>query len=295
MNATHLHELLFFTELFSTKKALLALTVAIATGQGIVGALRWHVTLAAVGTKLPPFFTLKLVYISMFFNLFLPGAVIGEAVRVFKAHNFGLSLTHAIHSVLLERLAMVLGLFPVVSFALLLPANHIKNYYDTSYISLISVLLGLLFLTCVVLLDRLPSTLNRFQITHQLSRLAKDARNLLLHGRYAIWLLLYVIVGHLSSVYIAFLLAHELAINVTFADCLTLIPTVILLSSLPISIAGLGIREYAMVTAFSLLGVSRESSFALSILFGFTTLVGTLPGGVFWLANLVSKDSLIVD
>jgi uncharacterized membrane protein YbhN (UPF0104 family) len=70
---------------------------------------------------------------------------------------------------------------------------------------------------------------------------------------------------------------------VTLVDCLVLVPPVILVATLPISIAGWGAREVAMVTVFGLIGVPSAQATALSVLFGVATLATALPGGLFWL------------
>jgi uncharacterized membrane protein YbhN (UPF0104 family) len=51
---------------------------------------------------------------------------------------------------------------------------------------------------------------------------------------------------------------------------------------IPISIAGWGVRESAMVVAFGLIQVPRSDAIAVSLLFGMTLLVTGLPGGVLW-------------
>ena len=65
--------------------------------------------------------------------------------------------------------------------------------------------------------------------------------------------------------------------------------------TLPISIAGWGVREQAMVTAFALIGVPGEGALALSILFGLIALLFGLPGGVVWLMSADRKIEAIDD
>ena len=78
-------------------------------------------------------------------------------------------------------------------------------------------------------------------------------------------------------------LALGLDLDVGLADCLVLIPPVLLITTLPISIAGWGVRELSMVAAFALIGVSDEGAVALSVLFGLVIAVMSLPGGLIWL------------
>jgi uncharacterized membrane protein YbhN (UPF0104 family) len=51
---------------------------------------------------------------------------------------------------------------------------------------------------------------------------------------------------------------------------------------LPISIAGWGIREGAMVAALSVIKIPSHQSLALSICFGLCLVFVSLPGGVIW-------------
>ena len=62
-------------------------------------------------------------------------------------------------------------------------------------------------------------------------------------------------------------------------------PLVLLISTIPVSIAGWGVREAAMVTAFSTVGIEATDSLLVSIAFGLSLTVMSLPGGVVWLAS----------
>jgi hypothetical protein len=55
-----------------------------------------------------------------------------------------------------------------------------------------------------------------------------------------------------------------------------------LVTSLPISVAGWGVREGAMVVAFGYVNVPAESAFAMSVLFGLTMLMSGIPGSILW-------------
>jgi uncharacterized membrane protein YbhN (UPF0104 family) len=63
---------------------------------------------------------------------------------------------------------------------------------------------------------------------------------------------------------------------------LIFMPTVLFLSMLPISIAGWGVREGAMVGALAVVGVPAHQSLALSICFGLALVFISLPGGLIW-------------
>jgi len=58
-----------------------------------------------------------------------------------------------------------------------------------------------------------------------------------------------------------------------------------LVSMIPISFGGWGVREGAMVVFFGLVGVPAADALAMSILFGLAALVAGLPGGVLWVVQ----------
>jgi hypothetical protein len=57
---------------------------------------------------------------------------------------------------------------------------------------------------------------------------------------------------------------------------------VILVTVVPISIAGWGVREGAMVVAFGFINVPASAAFAVSVLFGLTLAAASLPGSILW-------------
>ena len=78
--------------------------------------------------------------------------------------------------------------------------------------------------------------------------------------------------------------------NLSFLDCLVLIPPVVLVSTIPISIAGWGVREAAMITLLALVGVAEADAFVLSVLFGLLTFGLSLPGGIVWIIGGYKVD-----
>ncbi len=125
--------------------------------------------------------------------------------------------------------------------------------------------------------------LGRWRPLSALAELTSDARRLVANpGRTLIITAIAVFVHGLSASTV-YVLARGFLIDVTWLECLLLVPTVILVMVLPISIAGWGLREGAMVSAFALVGVSVEDALVLSLGFGFATVVVGLPGAFIWL------------
>jgi uncharacterized membrane protein YbhN (UPF0104 family) len=86
------------------------------------------------------------------------------------------------------------------------------------------------------------------------------------------------VLTHLFTMLILLLLGSHLGLSFELLVYMVAIPPVILLTLLPLSFAGWGIREGAMVSIFALLGAPTESILALSILYGITLILASLPG-----------------
>jgi hypothetical protein len=85
------------------------------------------------------------------------------------------------------------------------------------------------------------------------------------------------------------MLGQSLGLPITLQQWFIVAPTVLLVSMLPISIGGWGVREGAMVVALHGFGISAEDALLPSVLFGLCAVAATLPGGILWIIN---KDAV---
>ncbi|MBI3445256.1 MAG: flippase-like domain-containing protein, partial [Magnetospirillum sp.] len=122
--------------------------------------------------------------------------------------------------------------------------------------------------------------------------LAGDTRRLFFSPKWGGSTLVVAIIGHVNLSLQAYCLGIGLGLNIDVIDCLVLVPPVILIMTLPISIAGWGVRETAMVAAFGYIGIEGHSALVLSVLFGLGNMATALPGGLVW---LMSGDHLKPD
>ena len=262
------------------------LSVAIVLGlvQTGIGALRWRAVLNAINAPMAWPRLFRIAYIGAFFNQTLPSSVGGDAVRGYMAYRAGAGLGPAVNGVLLDRIATVLAL--VVLVAVMTPfgaaALDQGDWFARAAWLVLALALG--GIVTIMVLDRLPVALRRFRLIAGLSVLAADARWVFLQPAHTVQVMFWSILGHVNLSTMIFVLATGLGVEVTLANCLLLFPPVLLAQTLPISLAGWGVREGAMVALFALAGVSGQSALAISILYGFVMILVSLPGSIFWLA-----------
>ncbi|MBF0305601.1 MAG: flippase-like domain-containing protein [Alphaproteobacteria bacterium] len=262
----------------------LAVSVGLMMAQIALATWRWHSVMRAIGAVLALRRTLRIFYMGTFFNLALPSSIGGDAVRVWKARRAGLTLAAALNSVMLERVATLFGLVLLVAVTQPLLLSRLDDV-PGAWVFPILTLMGLAGIGVLMVLDQLPEGFRRWRVMRGLAQLAGDTRRLFLTPRHAVVTLGLAVLGHANLAMVVHALAMGLGIEVSVVDCLVLVPPVILLTMLPISVAGWGVREGAMVAAFGFVGVPAASALVLSILYGLVVIVTGLPGGAIWLLD----------
>jgi uncharacterized membrane protein YbhN (UPF0104 family) len=80
-------------------------------------------------------------------------------------------------------------------------------------------------------------------------------------------------------------LAIAAKLDVHWLAFVIVVPLASLLMTVPVSVAGWGVREGVMVVGLGYAGMDAEKAVALSILYGLLLLVVALPGGFVWLLD----------
>jgi len=94
----------------------------------LFNALRLNRFLKAIGIELSAIYNLKLYYLGMFYNLFLPGGVGGDGYKIYLLQkNHGLKMINIFHAVLWDRIGGMFALL-FLSIALLLPSSFALEF-----------------------------------------------------------------------------------------------------------------------------------------------------------------------
>jgi len=260
---------------------MLALATAISLLQVPISGERWRQVMRGIGitTPFPLGWLVGVSWMGAFVNLLVPGAIGGDALRVWKIHKRGIALTAAVSGVLLDRIVTVLSLTIMVSLMVPLLIEDVPGRWVFQLLAVA----GFAGIGGLMVLDRTPGPLRRWRIVRGFAALAVDARRLFLGPTRLLPPLVWAFVGNANLALAVFVLARGLGVDLGLFEALALVPPVVLVTSLPISISGWGTRELAMVTALGLVGVPGESAFATSVLFGLVSMAISLPGGLFWL------------
>jgi glycosyltransferase 2 family protein len=262
---------------------LAATLVALLAGVPLV-ALRWHIILSAEAPSPGSVSLLKIVLVGMFFNQVLPTGVGGDAVRAWRCHKLGIGLGAAIKSILLDRAwgyAVLVALYAASLPRLLQVLPDPRQRAGVTAL-LVAAVFGLLAL---LLLDQLPRPLLRRRLIAPLAELSRESRRLLMHPQRC-GAMLALSVGAVALGILAFkLIGDSVGGRLSLANWVVIVPPVSLIQLLPVSLAGWGVREVALVVALTAFGVPAEAALATSVLLGLCLVVLGLPGGLIWLTD----------
>ncbi len=262
----------------------MALILTLLCAQLPILALRWREIAITCGFKLKHADAIRYSFIGQFFSQVLPSTVGGDAARIWLMARGGSGWPVAIYSVLIDRVVGVTVLAVVVCLCLPWTFNLVHDAVARAALALIGF--GALGAALIFLVLGLPQlrTLERWWMTRHLATASKMAWRLC-HSAGGGRVVIYSFAIHFMTVAIAWGAAVAAHIPFTYTQALFLILPVLLVATIPVSIAGWGVRESAMVLAFGYAGLAEGDGLIVSILFGVATLtVGTL-GGVVWVAS----------
>lgn len=224
----------------------------------ILASFRLNIYFRNISLQLPEKTNLALYWLGMFYNLFLPGGIGGDAYKVILLNKKGkinsYKLTTA--AVLLDRISGMAGL------GILAAVFYFLLYNGTlfSYLAVAAILPGV-FVFWLVVKKWFPSFISGFNSTLLLGLGVQ-----LLQVACVYFLMLSIgIHHHFNAFQFIFLLSSIVAI-------------------LPFTIGGLGAREIVFLWGAAAFGLGNHEAVYISLLFYFITVLVSLAG-LIWVYN----------
>jgi uncharacterized membrane protein YbhN (UPF0104 family) len=262
----------------------LLVAVVMLAAQLIVWSWRWQRILMHLDTRTPTLSLTELCWLlgaGTLFGQLLPATIGGDVVRA-AALARKVDVRAAVLSTILDRAAGLLVLIMLI--VLLSPLLAWRLSDDWRYVALaaLGVVIGTGALAVVpYAARRLAPALGALK-TPLVDAVATT--QILWRPSLGIPVLISSILVQLASVLLVYVLGWAAGVPLGLLDCLLLVPPALLLSALPISINGWGVREGALAAAFALVGVPMSDTVTVSILYG---LIGPLTGLVYGMLALL--------
>jgi hypothetical protein len=249
-------------------------------------AWRWQILLDAIEVRVPLGELTAIYFIGFLFNNLLPSGLGGDAIRMVELNRHAERGSDAVISVIVDRYLGLLALQAIALVALLLSWGSVPAFvaWITIVIFVAGVVIGYLLINRPLYL-RLQQRSNLFR------RLTgvKFAGNLFeSFHRYPLpaigWSFLVSFLFNFTLIAMYAFIGWSLAAPVSLAQFAIIVPITSMFLLLPISFAGLGVREWAFQAFYRPIGVSPEVSVAMSLLVYFIGNVCTgLIGGIIYL------------
>lgn len=216
----------------------------------------------------------------------------GDAYRIWWLSKGAQSRSHAVAGVLLDRVAGILGIALLVLAFLprFMKIDSPQNLFWVPAALATAVVGGF---AALLVADRLPFDVSRNRWLMRISVLSSSGRKVFLSPATAIPALGAAVLVHAGVSTCIALLAWALGVGLGLAAALTVVPIVMLISLLPISIGGWGVREGAMIVGLGLVGVESSDALLISIMFGLGAAAIGVSGGILWLLGLPAKPAQV--
>jgi uncharacterized protein (TIRG00374 family) len=271
---------------------VLLMAVVLIICQMLFAGVRLSAIANIVASTVPLAKALHINWIGAFFSQALVTFVSGDVVRAMMlSRSCGISMRDSIGTITLDRVIGLLSSLLIVSITAPWAIGLTGDESMRHSIEVLAVM-GVLLVTGFAMagyLARHPELVEIVRTKIKGSRIAyvvldvmSVARHLFDARRQIPKILGTSFLIQIVNVAVIFFLINGMGAQVSLWQCALIVPTVMLISLLPFSVAGWGLRESAMATGFSLVHAPQAPALAASVTFGVLILLLALPGGLLW-------------
>jgi len=244
----------------------------ILTAQQIISAERWRLVVVALSApQYRMWFYLFWQGLSMLCAMVLPSIIGADLVRTY-ALSGRTPIGTVVRIVLIDRALGLLALATLVIVSVLV----LPGFFSAQPLLLLSVAIAVCGPATYLALTRLVPRLRGTQRLVLAAReLGLDLRRTV-EGKGSARVILISLSLHLLSVFAFLALGNAIGMpEVDFVHYLAIVSCALLVTIIPISIGGWGIRESALVIGFGLVSVEPERAFTLSATFGLLVMLSS--------------------
>lgn len=253
-------------------------------------AWRLKVVFSAQGIRLKVRDLFPLTLVGHFFTNFMPSSVGGDLVKGHFISQKIKSRVSSYTSILIDRMMGLFSLVIIASLALLTIGKDIEHHF-------VFLAIGLLLLFCVVSIlvlfnrrlqkklsehVRLANLLKTLKLDVAAKKISVSLTTYMNNKKKIAQIFILSVISQFISFFAVYLLSKSLAAQIPFAQVLIIMPIIASLCMLPVTMNGLGLREWAFIFFFSPT-VGNATALSLSLLYLAMFLLTSLMGGIIYL------------
>lgn len=288
------------SRLASTQLGYVAGAIAIYVAGQLLSALKWQLLLKPLRLSASYAQLAAFYFTGMFFNNFLPTIVGGDAVKAVLLARVTGAPARATMSVFMERDVGLLALLSIATAAALRGAR--VTLFAVPLLAWTLLLLAAFVAANVALTDvrayRLADwILSRLPLGAFRPKAASLHSAIVPYTKSIATLIASILLSFVFQtivIVVVFLNVRALGLHpsVPITDLAVIVPLVSLAGMLPISVNGLGVRDYLYIELLDQFGVPAEAALSLALLYVAVTLIASLPGGLVYALRRPSSTRL---
>lgn len=232
-----------------------------------ISSYKWQILAKHKKINLPHFVFFKLYFVGTFINNFMPSFIAGDA---YKAYAIGEKdeYVQAASSVMMDRITGLIGATILAIFFSLL---NIRDVLSNRALVIVNIILLISFAIDISMphikkIGFLRKLVLRFapqKIVDFLRELYEYGRDHHILAKSIFYSILFSLIGVALLNYLLFL---ALGIKINPLDYLSVIFLIAIVSSIPISINNIGIKEWAYITFFGAFGINPAAILTVAII-----------------------------
>jgi len=274
-------------QLVSAKLSWIIIGIVIFSLSNLLGSFQWFLLLKQAGVKLKYFQVVRYYYIGLFFNNIFISNMGGDFFRIYYITRHQNNSSAAVSTVFLDRF---LG-FSMLTFLAITGGIYWIGSNEFSKIwPVLSILMVIWIFVIIIMFNRKLGSFMRFIlqwfVPEKLLIKLREIYNIIYYfsknKRLVLFVFFISLFIQIIRIFIHYVAGKAVGVQADFVSFLIFIPLIALLASLPISIGGLGVREQSGVILFQRVGVQKALSISMEFLAYIITIVGSLPGILFF-------------
>jgi uncharacterized protein (TIRG00374 family) len=249
---------------------------------------RWRMLMRPLMPALSLGNLLGIYWIGLFFNLTFPTVVGGDVVKMYYAGKPSKSYAQSFAATFLDRDAGMLAMLIIACTSTLVdpidvPKIPVSFIIWSAFIVFVAGNVAIFTprfhfrLTCLLRRLKLSKIAKKIEMISGAFQVMGKHRSVLLGS------LLISLINQLLFITMIWILALGLRIEARYSYFLVFVPVITLISMIPISINGMGLREYAFMSLFGSVGIPLAACTALGLLSSIVLILSSLPGGVIYI------------
>jgi len=257
----------------------------------VAAAIRWRMLLQVQGVHLGIFRLAGLFLIGMFYNQFLPGGTGGDIIKIYLLlKETPGKKTGALLAVLFDRLIGLIGLISITGTLIALRYDWLTTIPETKRLvwgllavlgSAVLALVTSFVITGFKLLDKLPA---HFPMRAKLIELSATYHLYAHHWPTTFAAYILSLITHLGTFVTFLFVAYAFRAEVPAVNFFAVMPIERTISSLPISFAGVGLREKVLqVMLHGLCNVPEAVAVLIGSMSFLVMVFACLPGGIVYI------------